>query len=154
MPTFNRRAFIPSAIAGFLAQDYPRCELIVVDDGADPVRDQIPNNPRIRYLRLETRASVGEKRNIACVEARGDFILHWDDDDWYGRDRVSRQISALLQNKGEACGSSTLYYYSPATQNAFRYEYRGAVTAWPEPWHIRNGCGRRILLTRWTSLKT
>ncbi|HEY4085995.1 MAG TPA: glycosyltransferase [Bryobacteraceae bacterium] len=130
MPTFNRRAFIPSAIAGFLAQDYPRCELIIVDDGADPVRDLIPHDPRIRYLRLETRASVGEKRNIACAEARGDFILHWDDDDWYGRDRVSRQISALLQNNGEACGSSTLYYYSPATQRAFRYEYRGAVTAW------------------------
>ena len=26
--------------------------------------------------------SLGEKRNLACQEAQGSIIIHWDDDDW------------------------------------------------------------------------
>ena len=33
MPTANRRQWVPRAIALFLAQDYPDCELLIVDDG-------------------------------------------------------------------------------------------------------------------------
>lgn len=42
MPTYNRRAFVPQAVDYFLRQDYPSRELIVVDDGTDPVEDLIP----------------------------------------------------------------------------------------------------------------
>ncbi|MCU1245662.1 MAG: glycosyl transferase family 2, partial [Acidobacteria bacterium] len=49
MPTFERRAFIPQAMHCFLSQDYPNLELIVVDDGNDPIADLLPSDPRIVY---------------------------------------------------------------------------------------------------------
>ena len=99
-PTAGRRIFVPHAIRRFLAQDYPDCELIVVDDGADPVDDLIPDNPAIRYFRLSGKNSVGAKRNIACGHARGEIILHWDDDDWSAPWRVSYQVEQLVQLQG------------------------------------------------------
>jgi glycosyltransferase involved in cell wall biosynthesis len=130
MPTYNRRPFLPRAIACFLAQDYPHLELVVVDDGSDPIRDLLPADPRIRYLRLEGKRNTGEKRNVACAAAKGEFILHWDDDDWYGPYRVTRQVTALRQSNAQVCGSSTLYYHAPAIHQAFRYQSRGALPLW------------------------
>ena len=66
MPTYNRRRFVPLAIGYFLRQDYPNRELIIVDDGTDPVQDLVPDDPRIRYMSLEAKHSIGAKRNLAC----------------------------------------------------------------------------------------
>src|SRR5260370_2444193 len=95
MPTANRRCCVPEAIRMFLAQDYSEKELVILDDGEDSVADLIPSHPQIRYLRHNRRQRVGAKRNIACAEARGAIIAHWDDDDWYAPSRLSRQVAAL-----------------------------------------------------------
>jgi glycosyltransferase involved in cell wall biosynthesis len=83
MPTHERRAFASQAIRYFLRQDYPRKELIVVDDGEDAIDDVIPRDARVHYVRVPRRTSLGAKRNIAVRESRGSIIAHWDDDDWY-----------------------------------------------------------------------
>ncbi|HKV11216.1 MAG TPA: glycosyltransferase, partial [Thermoanaerobaculia bacterium] len=130
MPTFNRRAFIPQAVACFLAQDYPNLELVVVDDGNDPIRDLLPNDPRIVYHRLGQRMSVGAKRNHACERARGEIIVHWDDDDWYPPARVRAQVEALAERSADVCGTSTLYFYDRSQERAWRYRYSGGPSVW------------------------
>jgi cellulose synthase/poly-beta-1,6-N-acetylglucosamine synthase-like glycosyltransferase len=66
MPTYNRRRFVPEAIRLFLAQDYPKKELLVLDDGEDTIVDLIPNRPQIRYLRLDRRTrSVPNATSLA-----------------------------------------------------------------------------------------
>jgi glycosyltransferase involved in cell wall biosynthesis len=129
MPTFNRRAFVPRAVDCFLAQDYANLELIVVDDGSDPIADLLPPDPRIRYVRLGERTSVGAKRNVACESARGEIVVHWDDDDWYPPWRVRVQAAALRARGGDVCGSSVVYYLDAARNRAFSYRYSGA-----RPW--------------------
>src|SRR5690606_1169828 len=94
MPTYNRRKFIPLSIQYFLRQNYAHKELIIVDDGTDPIGDLIPEEVGIRYLRLDKKLSLGEKLNIACENSKGEVIAHWDDDDWYGPQRLSYQIEA------------------------------------------------------------
>ena len=42
MPTYNRRPFAARAIDAFLAQDYPERELVILDDGEDPIADLVP----------------------------------------------------------------------------------------------------------------
>jgi hypothetical protein len=51
MHTYDRRDFVPQAIDCFLRQDYLGLELIVVDDGSDPVADLLPDDRRVRYFR-------------------------------------------------------------------------------------------------------
>ena len=130
MPTFDRPAFVPQAVRYFLRQDYPAKELIIVDDGPEPVSDVLPADPRIVYHRLEARTVLGAKRNLACDLARGPIIVHWDDDDWASPQRVSLQVAALTEAGADICGAARLLYYDPASSSAWRY-------SWPDgrrPW--------------------
>lgn len=134
MPTRNRRSFVPQAIEYFRRQDYPETELLILDDGDDPVGDCIGTDQRIRYLRLPNVLPIGAKRNLACEEARGAVIVHWDDDDWYPRTRITRQVAALSERSADICGSSQLYYYDADADRAWVYRYNGR----PSPWVAGN----------------
>jgi glycosyltransferase involved in cell wall biosynthesis len=129
MPTCDRLQFVPEAVRCFQRQDYPSLELIVVDDGAQPVRPLLPPDPRIRLISLPEKQCIGAKRNIACASAHGELIVHWDDDDWYPRDRVSLQAEALERTGAVICGTSILFYYEPATDRAWQYRFAGG-RAW------------------------
>jgi glycosyltransferase involved in cell wall biosynthesis len=71
-------AIVAKAIRRFLAGEPEDRELIIVDDGDNPVRDLVPDDPRIRYLRLAEPHSLGAQRNIGCAQAWGEVIEHWD----------------------------------------------------------------------------
>jgi glycosyltransferase involved in cell wall biosynthesis len=129
MPTHNRRRFVPQALQWFLGQDYPNRELIVVDDGSDPVADLMPEDERIRYVRLARTCTIGEKRNRACSLARGQIIAHWDDDDWMAPNRLTHQVAALRSREVDVCGWDRLTFVDPDAGEAWAYRYRGA-----RPW--------------------
>lgn len=117
MPTYNRRKLVPQAIEYFLRQDYPNRELIIIDDGSDAVGDIIPQQPNIRYIRIRGRNSIGTKRNRACIMARGKILICWDDDDWYGPHRISRQVQPLLSGRADVTGIDNSYLLDlPARQ--------------------------------------
>ena len=130
MPTANRRAFVPLAVGSFLAQDYPSCELLVLDDGRDPIEDLMPVDDRVRYVRLDRHVSLGAKRNLACAAARGDIIVHWDDDDWSAPWRVSYQVDALAREGAEVCGLDRVFFYDPVAARAWRYAFPRGTRPW------------------------
>jgi FkbM family methyltransferase len=130
MPTFNRRRFVPEAIENFRLQTYANRELIIVDDGTDPIQDLVPDDPRIRYVQLEDRLTTGAKRNIACEHAAGELIVHWDDDDWSAPDRVEVQVRMLLESGADLCGQRELLFYEPAANRAWRYSYPERARPW------------------------
>ena len=130
MPTRDRRAFVPRAIAWFRRQDHPLKELVIVDDGDDPVADLVPVDSRVRYIRLDRRASIGHKRNLACGAARGEIVLHWDDDDWYSPDRIRRQLAVLRASGADICGANALRFYDPGRLRAWHYRYPADQPHW------------------------
>ena len=81
-------------------------ELLVVDDGTESIADLVPVNDRVRYVRFDQKLTIGAKRNLANEKARGEFIVHWDDDDWYPSWRVRAQVKALID--GDARRASAL----------------------------------------------
>jgi hypothetical protein len=97
------------SIQHFLAQDYPRTELIVVDDGDDAIGDLVTDISNVRYIRLNQRTTIGAKRNRACREARGELIAQWDDDDWYAPDRLSYQARPILDGEADLTGLENTY---------------------------------------------
>ena len=102
MATYDRRSFVPQAIQCFLDQDYRHRELIIVDDGPEPIEDLVPRDPRIHYLWSRSRRSIGAKRNLACELATGDYLMCWDDDDWFGPDRITCQVTPMLTERFDA----------------------------------------------------
>lgn len=146
MPTQDRRDFVAQAIKYFLRQDYPNKELIVVDDGKDPVADLIPNSPLFQYIRLSTKHSIGVKRNLACEVAKGEILLTWDDDDWYSPDRISYQTQPLLEGKADVTGlgntlmlsvsSGEFWACSPSLYDHMFFQgiHGGTLTFWRDAW--------------------
>lgn len=130
MPTADRRRFVPLAIEYFLRQDYAPRELLVVDDGRDPVEDLIPADARIRYLRVAPGMTLGAKRNWACEQARGEIVAHWDDDDWHAPRRLSVQMEAMRPDEVEVCGIDHLLFFHPDTGRAWEYRYPREQRRW------------------------
>jgi O-antigen biosynthesis protein len=130
MPTYNRRKFVPQALHYFLRQEYPNCELIILDDGTDAIGDLIPADERIRYIRLHEKTTVGAKRNLACEQARGEIIAHWDDDDWHAPQRLLYQIEALLRESADICGVNSLLFYDMEGGHAWQYVYPRSQRTW------------------------
>jgi glycosyltransferase involved in cell wall biosynthesis len=129
MPTYDRRPFVAQAVEYFLRQEHPAKELVVVDDGPEPVADLLPEDRRIVYRRLERRTVLGAKRNLACDLARGHVIVHWDDDDWSAPHRLATQLAALADG-ADLCGARSLLYYDPAAAQAWRFGWPVAHRAW------------------------
>ena len=119
-PTYNRRKFIPTAIACFKAQEYPqdRMEWIILDDGTDKVRDLFDaiEGLNIRYVALPDgeKLPIGAKRNRLNEMAKGEIVVCWDDDDYYPPERVKKAVTRLRSVKGgtiPVTGSSMIHLY-------------------------------------------
>ena len=117
-PTYNRRKFIPAAIAMYKAQLYPkdRMEWIILDDGSDKVGDLFAaaakTIPNIRYIPMDTKLLIGQKRNLLNDHAKGDIMVAMDDDDYYPPERVSHVVTKFIQQPTiQLAGSSEMYLY-------------------------------------------
>lgn len=101
MPTRDRPDFAVQAVHYFCAQDYPNKEMVVLEDGSPTLAGRLPDDPRVRYIATGAPLrSIGAMRNEACRLARGEIVAHWDDDDWYGSARLTRQVEPI--RRGEA----------------------------------------------------
>jgi glycosyltransferase involved in cell wall biosynthesis len=115
-PTFNRRPFIPYIIHCIKHQTYPldKIEWVIVDDGTDAIGDLVQNITfvNVKYILLESKITLGEKRNLMHTHCDGDIIVYMDDDDYYPPERVSHSVEMLLQNSDVMiAGSSLMYLY-------------------------------------------
>ena len=117
-PTLNRHQFLPRAIKCFLGQEYPKKELLIVDDGASALH-LIPQDPRIRYINFKGRLKIGEKRNFCNENAIGELIAHWDDDDWSHPRRLGEQIALL--GAGKVTGYQSILFHEPKTGQVWKY---------------------------------
>lgn len=92
----------PSATAPAV-EDASPSERHQLRDSLDAFQKKVPEL-RIRYLPVEGRRSIGEKRNIGVAAASHEWILFMDDDDHYPVTSFRRRVAWLL--KGTIQGRS------------------------------------------------
>jgi glycosyltransferase involved in cell wall biosynthesis len=121
MPTADRGHLAPVAIRCFLEQTYTESELVIVDNGRVPL--VVPEHPRIRYLRhwTATKLNTGQMRNLACENANGEVIVHWDDDDWSAAGRIEYQLKTLLDSRKKVTGFHDILYYAVPTDKTYHF---------------------------------
>lgn len=119
-PTYNRRKFIPAAIACFKSQTYPmdRIEWIILDDGTDKVGDLFAASglKNVRYIACPegVKIPIGAKRNQLNDLAKGEICVCMDDDDYYPPERIRKAVFKLCSVAGRrvpVVGSSLLYLF-------------------------------------------
>jgi hypothetical protein len=104
VPTGDRRAVLPLLLEGIQAQTLSAVEVVIVDGGATSSEDLVEGRPGVRYARVPSAMSIGARRNLACELARGEVIVHWDDDDWYAPERLARQVEPILRGEVDVTG--------------------------------------------------
>lgn len=112
MPTFNRPEMAHRAMHMFLGQDYRGpSQLVVFDDGDAPAATCGVCAQHVQIVRCN-RMNLPAKRNAMMdyVANPNAIYFMWDDDDFHGSRRVSRQIAALEEGFGGCLMRPTLYY--------------------------------------------
>jgi len=130
MPTANRPNFVVLATWHFLNQNFRNAELIIIDDGKESVSKSLPNHRRLKYFYTDPIGSIGLKRNFACEKAQGDIIIHWDDDDYYAYNWISKQIFFLEDSGADICGLNEIVFYSPIVNKFWKHTNKDPNKPW------------------------
>lgn len=102
MPAYNQAGYLRQAIASALGQTVTDIEVLVVDDGStDDTRAVCESfgDPRVRYRYQENDGTSGlGARNIAMMEARGEWIALLDQDDVWLPHKLERQLETAARD--------------------------------------------------------
>lgn len=134
VPTYNRFKFFPSLIYQFVYQTYPTnlLSMIIFDDSTlnveetkeyiDLLDDKIKS--RITYIHIADRhLPIGEKRNLLneyAIKQGAEYIICFDDDDYYPPEKVSYAIEQMKDTGYSICGSSILLIYYPHLKKIYK----------------------------------
>ena len=87
IPVYNVELFLDKCVESILAQSYQNYEIILIDDGS------LDNSPKLcdEWAKKDSRVSVIHKqngglstaRNVGLKEAKGEYIIFLDSDDWW-----------------------------------------------------------------------
>jgi glycosyltransferase involved in cell wall biosynthesis len=135
-PTHNRDLCLRTLYVLITRQSWANIEWLIYDDSVEPswfmgaIRDT-----RVRYWHDTTRRSIGEKRNILVSRAKGEYIVHCDDDDYYSPHYVSVMHTALTTKGADICKLSgfflfyrnarTLAYWDLLIKTGYHFEWNG-----------------------------
>lgn len=119
LPAYNRAAVLPRAIRSVLAQTVQDFEILVADDAStDGTLDAIPDDSRIRVVRLSQNAGAGAARNAAASIAVGEYFAFLDSDDEWKPDKLAHQLEILRGGDADLVGTGHVLV-SPAGETVF-----------------------------------
>lgn len=97
---------------------------IIIDNSDDDAHDWSVARefPNVRYTKVTGRHSVGSLRNICLAQVRetaAEYVVFWDDDDYYPPARISSGIKALVANPSVEIAASSHMYVLLTKENVF-----------------------------------
>ncbi len=98
IPCYNAAKFLPRTIESVLSQEYPKVEIIVIDDGStDNTREVVrPYLKRgVRYISQDNSGGPARPRNVGIRNAAGDYIFLFDSDDLMLPAKITRSVEFL-----------------------------------------------------------
>lgn len=146
IPCWGCVGYIRATIDSALQQDYPHCEVIVVEDaGTDGTYEEACRikDPRLTVVRNERNHGQYGNKNRALELARGDLVKYLDGDDLLEPDAVSRLVRAHV-----TAGPGVAVVFAP--HRAIDPEGRAIGTAFKFGWEGRMS-GRALL--HWITLR-
>jgi hypothetical protein len=150
LPSYNRHNFIDHCIDLLHEQkfEYPyELELIIVDDSPKKYVINQSKYPKIKINHIvTTKKSIGEKRNIAVKNSTGDYIVHWDDDDWYASNRISYQLKPIVDGKADITCLTDFKLYNICEKKMYKMT-KSNLKKYFAPYAIQGGtlCYKREL---------
>lgn len=104
VPVYNVEKYLPRCLETIAMQTYENIEIILVDDGSTDGSGKICNS----FAELDNRAKVIHQQNLGLWaarnsgqrEAKGDYLMFVDGDDYLHKDAITYLHTAITQNEG------------------------------------------------------
>lgn len=120
VPVFKVELFIERCARSLLSQTLKELEIIFIDDCSpdnsvtiinELLREYPDRIPFTRIIRMETNSGSAKVRKKGIVEAKGQYIIHCDGDDWVDADYYERMyLAAIKQNADVVIGDEEMVY--------------------------------------------
>lgn len=96
IPAYNHAEYLPDAVRSVLAQDYPRVELIVIDDGSTDGTAQVLASLAGKF-HWESQSNIGQSLTLkrGWEMAQGEILAYLSADDVLDPAAVSASVAAL-----------------------------------------------------------
>lgn len=105
LPTIGRDSLY-KALESIEIQTYAVFEILVVSK-LGIIKDDVQAKLSQKYKNLRflesTTGKVAENRNLGLSKASGDFIAFLDDDDFWLRNKIQKQIDFMISNEVQIC---------------------------------------------------
>lgn len=120
--TQNRRQFLQNLINIVKLQDYDHTDMewVIMDDSPESNEDIFKENMDaencidgilVRYYHFKHKIPLAKKRDLLNYEAKGEYIVNMDDDDYYFPTRVSHSIDILKKSSYQIAGNTKMLIY-------------------------------------------
>lgn len=112
---FNGEKYLDIAIKSILNQSYKNWEVIFFDNNSSDKSYYILRkykDRRIKYFKSKKTYPLYKARNLAIKKARGELISFLDVDDWWVKNKLSKQVKVFLKDKNIDVLYSNVYLYN------------------------------------------
>ena len=120
IPTFNRAAFVRQALDSVVAQEYPRLEVLVVDDGSEDHTPEVVRSFGSQVtLICQSHAGVSAARNRGVAASSGELVAFLDSDDLWLPGKVWAQAELFQKHPSiQACYTDEIWIRRGVRVNA------------------------------------
>ena len=110
LATYNGEKFLAEQLSSLLQQSYERLEIIAVDDCSTDNTVQILQEHAVRFLNMKVfvnEKNLGFIKNFekGCTLTTGDLIAFCDQDDYWDKDKIKKQVQAIGNHAIVYCDS-------------------------------------------------
>ncbi|MFH4868933.1 glycosyltransferase family 2 protein [Vibrio diabolicus] len=115
VPIYNVEKYLSKCIESIVSQSYRNIEVILIDDGSPDKSGDIADtfsvvDNRVKVIHVEN-SGVSAARNLGIKEARGDYIVFVDADDFLANDYISYMYSIIESTKCDFAISENCFSY-------------------------------------------
>ena len=125
MNCLNGEKYLKFSLQSVINQHYKNWELIFWDNKSTDNSFNILKSykdSRIKYFRAKKRTVLYEARNLAIRKAKGKFIAFLDVDDFWSKDKLSKQIPKFKNSKIGLVHSNFYKYYNSNKKQKIGFE--------------------------------
>jgi len=112
MPAWNAEDTVTSAARSILNQTWQNLELLIVDDASEDgtwakLKKLARSDGRVRVLRNKINVGPYVSKNVALMNAKGDWITGHDADDWAHPQRIEKHLEQVRESETKTRASVT-----------------------------------------------
>ena len=103
LPNYNSYPFIEETLKSIISQTFKNWKLFIVDGNSNIETQEIlkkyNNHPNINIIWLKKNKRPGFCRNLVIRGCKSEYIAFIDSDDIWEKEKLSKQLTFMVQNK-------------------------------------------------------